>query len=589
MSRFVPKLVVCLREGYPPRRFLADLGAGLTVAVIALPLAMALGIASLPASAAAELRAVHPSLTPPAIGLYTAIVAGALISALGGSRVQIGGPTAAFIPIVFGVALEFGYAGLATATLMAGVILILMGLFRLGAVIKFIPYPVTTGFTAGIAVTIVASQLKDLLGLRLVGSGGDPIPLPAEFVPKLRLLAEHAASADWRTVAVGGVSLAILIVLRRVVPRVPGAIIAVVAGALVVRVLGWDAATGGTVETIGSRFGGIPRSLPAPQLPGMTWELIRQLFPAATTIAVLAAIESLLSAVVADGMTGFRHKSDCELVAQGAANIGAALFFGLPATGAIARTVANIKSGGKTPVAGLLHAAILLAFMLVLADVARLIPLASLAAVLMLVAWNISEIGHFRALLRAPKSDVVVLLTTFGLTVLTDLTVAVAVGMVLASMLFMKRMAEVSGVGNIAAELANGRDEAERTGLRAEAAAHRIVPPGVEIYEISGPFFFGVADRLKDTLAQVERPPKVFILRLRGVPAIDATGMHALEEFQGKCLRSGTRLLLSGLQPQPRAALAQAGLLAKIGEENVMPDIDAALAEARRHLERRPQ
>ncbi|MBK7404112.1 MAG: STAS domain-containing protein [Phycisphaerales bacterium] len=584
MSRYIPKLVVCLREGYTVRRFFGDLGGGLTVAVIALPLAMALGIASIPASVAGSLAAEHPWLTPPAMGLYTAIVAGAVISAFGGSRVQIGGPTAAFIPIVFGIAMEHGYAGLATATLMAGVILILMGVFRLGATIKFIPYPVTTGFTAGIAVSIVASQLKDFLGLHLVGADGAPVSVPAEFVPKLQLLAQHIDTFDWRAAAVGGGSLAVLIVLRRFVPRLPGAIVAVVASAVVVSVLGWDVAHGGTVETIGSRFGGIPRSLPAPHMPGVSWALVRELFPSATTIAILAAIESLLSAVVADGMTGYRHKSDCELVAQGMANVGSALFFGVPATGAIARTVANIKSGGTTPVAGLLHAVFLLGFMLLLADLAKLIPLASLSAVLILVAWNISEIGHFRALLRAPKSDVIVLVTTFGLTVLTDLTVAVAVGMVLASMLFMKRMAEVSAIGTIREELANGRDEAESARIAAEEQRHRRIPHGVEMFEINGPFFFGVADRLKDTLTQFERAPRVFILRVKNVPAIDATGMHALDEFRQKCVRSGTRLLLAGLHAQPLFAMTQAGLLDKFGEENLCSDTEHALEVARGHL-----
>ena len=580
MSRYMPKLVICLREGYRWPRFLSDLSAGMTVAVIALPLAMALGIASIPADIAEQLHGEHAWLSPPAMGLYTAIVAGAIISALGGSRVQVGGPTAAFIPIVYGIASTHGYAGLATATLMAGVILILMGVFRLGAVIKFIPYPVTTGFTAGIAVTIIASQAKDFLGMPLVGPDGARLPFPAEFVPKIQLLAEHAGTTDPRTVVVACGSLAILVALRRVIPRVPGAIVAVVVSAAVVSLLGWGVSSGGTVETIGSRFGGIPNSLPSPHMPGLGWTLVREMIPAATTIAVLAAIESLLSAVVADGMTGYRHKSDCELVAQGVANIGSSLFFGLPATGAIARTVANIKSGGTTPVAGLLHAAIIMVFMLVAADLASLVPLGSLAAVLMLVAWNISEIGHFRALLRAPRSDVIVLVTTFGLTVLTDLTVAVGVGMVLASMLFMKRMADVSGVDEIGSELANGRDLAEQDELDTEERIHHAVPPGVEVYEINGPFFFGVADRLKDTLGQFERAPRVFILRLRHVPAIDATGMHALEEFAAKCRRSGTRLVLSGLRPQPLAALRQAGLIEKLGAENVVPDIAAALAVA---------
>lgn len=584
MSRYIPKLLVCLREGYSARAFAGDLVAGLTVAIIALPLAMALGIASIPLGVSQELMKSSPWLSPPAMGLYTAVVAGFLVSALGGSRVQIGGPTAAFIPIVFGIASTHGYAGLATATLMAGVIVILMGAFRFGAMIKFIPYPVTTGFTAGIAVTIAASQVRDFLGITADGTA--PLPLPAEFVPKLRALASHAHTVDAATVGVGVGSLAILVLLRRIAPRVPGAIVAVVAASLAVKFLGLDRAVeGGTIETIGSRFGSIPRTLPAPHLPfradDFNWAMVRELIFPATTIAILCSIESLLSAVVADGMTGYRHKSDCELVAQGVANVGSALFFGIPATGAIARTVANIKNGGRTPVAGMLHAVFLLLFMLAAADLARAIPLATLSAVLLLVAWNISEIDHFRELLRAPRSDVAVLLTTFGLTVFTDLTIAVGVGMVLASMLFMKRMAEVSNIAGIKEELARGQ-ETEAPDPKDPGAVERSqVPPGVEVYEINGPFFFGVADRLKDTLNQFEPPPKVFILRMRYVPHIDATGLHALEEFVHKCRRQGTRLLLGGVHAQPLFEFVRTGLDREIGLENIFENVREALDRAR--------
>jgi SulP family sulfate permease len=594
VSRYIPKLIVCLREGYGRARFLGDLSGGLTVAIIALPLAMALGIASIPQNVADSLRAAHPWLTPPAMGLYTAVVAGFLISAFGGSRVQIGGPTAAFIPIVFGIGAEFaakhpdhpemGYYALATATLMAGVIVVLMGAFRLGAMIKFIPYPVTTGFTSGIAVTIIASQVKDFLGLTILGSDGAPAGLPADFLPKVQLLGANIGSINWAATGVGLGSLAILVVFRRLLPRVPGAIVAVVVSAAVVYLAGLDKAAGGTVETIGSRFGGIPHSLPAPHLPALNMGMIRELIPAATTIAILCAIESLLSAVVADGMTGYRHKSDQELVAQGLANIGSALFFGVPATGAIARTVANIKNGGKTPVAGMLHAAILLAFMIALAPLASSIPLATLSAVLVMVAWNISEIDHFRALLRTPKSDVLVLLTTFGLTVFADLTVAVGVGMVLASMLFMKRMAEVSNVTALTAEVKNGIAEEQWDADPKDPGALRArrIPAGVEVFEITGPFFFGVADRLKDTLNQVERPPRAFILRMRKVSAIDATGIHALEEFYGKCRRQGIHLLLAGVHAQPLFALTQAGMDEVIGVENMFDTMEGALAAAER-------
>ncbi|MEX2219449.1 MAG: SulP family inorganic anion transporter [Phycisphaerales bacterium] len=584
MSRYTPKLLVCLREGYTPRAFLGDLGAGVTVAVIALPLAMALGIASIPQHVAEDLRAIHPWLSPPAMGLYTAIIAGFLISAVGGSRVQIGGPTAAFIPIVAAIASTHGYEGLATATLMAGVLIILMGLFRFGAMIKFIPYPVTTGFTAGIAVIIVASQLRDFFGL--TGPGGATLALPPEFIPKLQLLARHADSISWQTTAVGAGSLAILILFRRFVPRIPGAIVAVALSSAAVYALGLDKAAGGGVATIGSVFGSLPSSLPAPHLPAFSFAMVGELIPSAVTIALLCAIESLLSAVVADGMTGQRHKSDAELVAQGVANIGSVFFFGLPATGAIARTVANIKSGGRTPIAGIIHAACLLGFMLLLAPLAKTIPLAALASILLVVAWNISEIDHFRSLLRAPKSDVAVLLTTFGLTVFTDLTIAVTTGMVIASMLFMKRMADVSGVQAITREFQNGSDDAERTDPIGDpkdprSLARRDVPPGIEVFEINGPFFFGVADRLKDTLNQFERPPRIFILRMRLVPAMDATGMHALEEFHRKCHRQGIRLLLAGVHAQPLFAMTNAGLDRTIGVENMFENLDDALAAAR--------
>jgi SulP family sulfate permease len=583
VSRYLPKLIVVLREGYTRQQFMGDLIGGLTVAIIALPLAMALGIASIPQNVADQLHALHPWLSPPAMGLYTAVVAGFIISALGGSRVQIGGPTAAFIPIVAGIAAKYGYDGLAMATLMAGVIVLVMGLCRFGAMIKFIPYPVTTGFTAGIAVTICASQIKDFLGLSILTPEGGPATIPADFVPKLQVMAAHASTINWWATGIAAGSLAILILVRKFVPRIPGAIVAVGFASLAVWIFKLP------VETIGSRFGGIPHTLPPPRFPNVgfnteTMNLIRELALPATTIAMLCAIESLLSAVVSDGMTGYRHKSDQELVAQGIANIGAVLFFGVPATGAIARTVANIKSGGKTPVAGMLHAVFLLLFMFALADLAKMVPLATLSAILVLVAWNISEIDHFRSLLRAPKSDIAVLLTTFGLTVFTDLTVAVTVGMVLASLLFMKRMADVSNVSAITNEFGNGNDEQEGTigDLKdPNSMTRRQVPAGVEVYEVNGPLFFGVADRLKDTLADLEKPPKVFILRMRKVPAIDASGLHALDEFHHKCKRQGTVLLLAGVHAQPLFAFIKVGFEQVVGLENMLENIDDALNRAR--------
>jgi SulP family sulfate permease len=598
LQRHRPKSITCLlHEPYSRRDFAADLLAGLTVAVIALPLAMALGIASVPLSVADDLRALHPWLSPPAMGLYTAVIAGFIISLLGGSRVQIGGPTAAFIPIVFAIAAKHGYAGLATATLMAGVIVVLMGLFRFGSMIKFIPYPVTTGFTAGIAVTIFASQLKDLLGVSVIVDG-KPAGLPAEFVPKMQVLMGSISLWSWQTTLIGFGTLAVLITMRRWAPRIPGAVVAVALATLAVHLLGWsrqtelyDAAGNHIrplVETIQTRFGGIPSSLPAPHLPGgqggLSFSLIRELIAPATTIALLCAIESLLSAVVADGMTGYRHRSDQELVAQGLANIASSLCFGLPATGAIARTAANIKNGGRTPLAGMIHAIILLGFMFALAPLAGQVPLTALAAVLIMVAWNIAEIDHFRSLLRAPRADVLVLLTTFALTVFADLTIGVGVGMVLASLLFMKRMAETTQMAGIREEIELGMETEHADPKDPARIQERKVPPGVEIFEVNGPFFFGVADKLKDTLSQLERPPKVFILRMRYVPHIDATGLHALEEFLHKCRRQHTHLLLGGVHMQPLFEMTKSGLIDRIGEQNVFDNLDDALTKARELL-----
>jgi SulP family sulfate permease len=563
--RFVPKSVVCLRHGYSRRQLAGDVLAGITVGVIALPLAIAFGVASIPADIAAE-----AGFSPPTMGLYTAVVAGFLISAFGGSRVQIGGPTGAFIVIVYGVASEHGYVGLATATLMAGVILIIMGLSRLGGMIKFIPYPVTTGFTSGIAVIIFTTQLKDLLGLQIA-------QVPAEFVEKVRAYAEQIGTADANTLSVGLGSLAMLILLRRFAPRLPWGILTVVAGSATVAALHLP------VDTIGSRFGQIPQTLPMPHWPEFSLAMVRDLVPAATTIAILAAIESLLSAVVADGMIEDRHHSDNELMALGLANIGAVFFGGIPATGAIARTAANVKSGGRTPVAGIVHAATLLLLMLLAAPLAKSIPMATLAAVLVIVAWNMSELDHFRHLLKAPKSDIAVLLTTFGLTVFADLTIAVGTGMVLASILFMKRMADVSNVSAITRELESPDDDTDSS-RDPNSIARRDLPKGVEVYEINGPFFFGVADKLQDTLRGLERPPKVFILRLRRVPAIDATGLHALEEFHHKCRRQRTALLLSGVHAQPLFAFVRTGFDEVVGKENIFGNIDDAVSRARELL-----
>lgn len=539
-----PRSLQCMLEPYGWGAFRKDLFAGLTVGVVALPLAMAFAIAS----------GVGPER-----GLFTAIVAGAAISLLSGSRYQVGGPTGAFVVVVFAVLQRHGYDGLVLATLLAGAILLVLAVSGLGALIKFIPYPVTTGFTAGIAVIIFSSQVKDLLGLPLAEA-------PAEFLPKWRAYAGVLGQANLSAAAIGGGSLAALIALRRYCPRLPGALAVVILSSVVVA---WGHLP---VETIGSRFGGIPRMLPAPSLPAMDLSRLHALLPDAITIAALAAIESLLSAVVADGMTGDRHNSNAELFGQGIANIASVLFGGIPATGAIARTATNIRAGAHGPLSGIIHAGTLLAFMLIAAPLAQSIPLAALAAILVMVAYNMSEWRAFRHLLRAPRSDQAVLLVTFGLTVLVDLNTAIEVGFIIAALLFMKRMIAVSEVGPMAWL---DRDEMDPAGL-----ARRLSMQDLEVFEIAGPFFFGVADRLRDALDQLERPPKAFILRMRHVPAIDATGLHALRMVYQRCRRSGTTLVLSGVRDQPRKALRRIGLEAAIGPENVCDNIEQALDRA---------
>jgi sulfate permease, SulP family len=563
MNRFIPELWVCYKEGYSKSTILNDIIAGITVGVVALPLALAFGIASIPHHVAQE-----AGISPPAVGLYTAIVAGFLISLLGGSRVQIGGPTGAFIVIVYGIADQFGYAGLVTANLMAGFIVIAMAFLRFGALIKFIPYPVITGFTSGIAVIIFSSQVGDFLGLRVE-------KIPADFVEKWVIYAKEFSTINYHSFFIGMVTLLFLIIQRKYFPKLPGAIVAIIFASLIVFIFQFP------VETVGSRFGEIPNTLPKPEFPQINTADIKSLFPASLTIALLIAIESLLSAVVADGMTGNRHKSDCELFAQGFANIGNIFFGGIPATGAIARTATNIKAGAKTPISGIVHAVTLIIFMLTLTPFALRIPLSSLAAVLFVVSWDMGGVDHFRSLFRAPKSDIAVLLVTFALTVFIDLTFAVGFGMVMASFLFMKRMVDVSGIVSIKEQL---RDEDRIEKDDPLSIDKQIVPSGVEVYEIDGPFFFGVADRLKDTLSIIDKPPKVFILRMRKVPAIDATGLHALEEFCEKCKRQGIILILSGLQRQPLEVIRKTRLDKIVGSANLCSDVQQALDRAKELL-----
>ncbi len=526
---YLPKLVTVLRDGYRLGDLRSDLIAGLTVAIVALPLAMALAIAS---------------GTSPDKGLHTAIVAGFLVSALGGSRVQIGGPTAAFIPVVFNVIERFGYGGLVLCTLLAGLILIAAGLLRLGALMRYMPQPVITGFTAGIAVTIFISQIKDALGL--------PIErLPGEFIERLHTYGEHIGAFDSFAIVLTLACLLVIVLLRRWQPKWPGFLIAVIAGTVAVAALALP------VATVGSVYGAIPSTLPSISFPEIPFARTGELLPSALTIAFLAGVESLLSAVVADGMTGGRHRSNCELVAQGVANVGSALIGGLPATGAIARTATNVRAGGRTPIAGIAHALFLLLFMLLLAPLMAWVPLSALAAVLLIVAWNMSEIERFRHLMRAPVGDRVVLLTTFVLTVVFDLTVAIQVGVVLAAFLFMHRMSEVVAIDRDVRLIDDDRDDFENG---RQPDQRDLLPAGVAAFRISGPLFFAVANRLDQVLDQYPDSPQVFILRLRLVPMIDASGVQALTDFLDRCRRKNIQVILSGLQAQPAKVLIAMGL-----------------------------
>lgn len=547
---FVPKLVSVLLEGYGPASLRKDALSGLTVAIVALPLAMAIAIAS---------------GTTPDKGLYTAVIAGFLISALGGSRHQIGGPTAAFVVVVYGIIERHGFDGLVLSTLMAGGMLVVLGALKLGTLIKFIPHPVVTGFTAGIALTILSTQIKDFFGLEMS-------KVPADFIARFGAYAEAARSFDPVSTAVALGTMIAIVAIRRWKPALPGMLIAVVAATLAVHLFDLPA------ETIAGRFGPVPRHLPAPDLPqGVSWARLYELLPSAITIALLAGIESLLSCVIADGMTGRRHRPNIELIAQGVANVASALFAGLPATGALARTATNIKAGAVSPVSGMLHAVFLLLFMLLLAPLAGLVPLAALAGVLVVVAWNMSEIDRLRHALHAPRGDQLVLAATFLLTVLIDITVALEVGIVLAALVFIRRMVETTEVAAVTGS--NLADRAE-TEAGAAALAELQVPKGVEVFEISGPFFFGVANMLADILDRIEKPPAVFILRMGSVPLIDASGADALENFLAKNQARGTVVMLTRVQPQPRRVLGELGLLERLGSEGVQPNLRSALARA---------
>jgi len=546
---WLPKTFVVLR-GYKAAQFWSDLQAGLVVGVVAIPLALAFAIAS---------------GVPPERGLVTAAVAGFLISFLGGSRVQIGGPTGAFVVIVYGIVAKYGLDGLTLCTVLAGVLLVAMGFARFGGAIKFIPFPVVTGFTSGIAVIIFSSQVKDLLGLKMAA-------VPAPFVAKWEALAASLPTAAPAAVGVSLLSLAILILWPKVSRKIPGPIVAILVTSFGVAALGLP------VETIGSRFGAIHASIPAPSLPPVTLERVRELFSPAVTVALLAAIESLLSAVVADGMIGSRHKSNVELVAQGLANVASGLVGGMPATGAIARTATNVKNGGRTPVAGMTHAVTVLLVLIFLGPLARFIPMATLAAILTVVSYHMSEWRAFAHLFKTPKSDVAVLLTTFLLTVLIDLTVAVQVGVVLAAFLFIKRMADVTNVSAVTRELVDAPDGTMDGD--ADGVSRRRIPEGVEVYEVNGPFFFGAADKLKDVLNFVAKKPRVFVLRMRNVPAMDASGLRVLDDLHRSLTHHGIRFVIAGIQAQPLAALERAGRIDAYGRDNIVANLDEALAAA---------
>ena len=542
-QQWLPRSVECLR-GYTARQFTQDLIAGLTVGLVALPLAMAFAIAS---------------GVPPQAGLYTAVVAGFLISALGGSRTQVGGPTGAFVVIVAGIVVKFGLGGLALVGIMAGVLLLLMGLTGLGTAVKYIPRPVTIGFTNGIALLIASTQIKDFLGLKTP-------PVPSEFLARIRMLLHFVGTTRWQTVAVAATSLAIILLWPRLTKRVPGSIIALVLATAVVA--GFHL----PIETIGSKFGGIPQGFPHFALPNVQTAHILPLLPSAFTVALLAAVESLLSAVVADGMSGDHHNSNVELVAQGVANIISPLFGGIPATGAIARTATNIRSGALTPMAGMIHALTLLAILLVAAPMARFIPLATLAAVLFVVAYNMGERREMGTILRLSKTDIAVWITTFALTVLADLTVAVGVGMALAARLYIYRIAETTTVEPVTREYPEDG--------QAHILQDKDIPSNVTILRIHGPFLFGTTEKLAEATKDVAQFGNVVILRLRNMTALDATGIHALEQFADRLHKAGKTLLLCGAREQPSQLISRSHFVKHLGRENVLPHVQAALARA---------
>lgn len=548
---FHPKSLTCLK-GYNKTTFMSDLMAGVIVGIVALPLAIAFAIAS----------GVSPEK-----GIITAVIAGFIVSALGGSKVQIGGPTGAFIVIVYGVIQQYGISGLTVATIIAGVLLVLLGVFKLGTVIKFIPYPVVVGFTSGIAVTIFTTQMTDVFGLSF---GGETVP--GDFIGKWMLYFKHFNTVNWWNFIVSVTSVIIIAVMPKISKKIPGSLVAIILVTIGLWCLksffGID-----SIDTIGDRFS-VNSQLPKAEMPALDWEAIKNLFPVAVTIAALGAIESLLSATVADGMISDHHNSNTELIALGVANMVTPIFGGIPATGAIARTMTNINNGGRTPVAGMIHAVVLLLILLFLMPLARFIPMACLAGVLVVVSYNMSGWRSFTALLKNPKSDVIVLLITFFLTVIFDLTVAIAVGLLLACLLFIKRIMETTEITAIKEEI-HVEDEA---GIMHDESI--TIPAGVEVYEINGPYFFGVATQFEELMSEFRDKSKVRVIRMRKVPFIDSTGIHNLSNFCEMSFKNKIVVVLSGVNPQVHSALHKAGFYDLVGEKNICPNINVALSRA---------
>lgn len=554
---FKPRLLTSLKN-YNKKTLTADIMAGIIVGIVALPLAIAFGIAS--------------GVTPEK-GIITAIVAGFIVSAFGGSRVQIGGPTGAFIIIIYGIIQQYGFQGLTIATLMAGFFLILFGLLRLGTIIKYIPYPIIVGFTSGIAVTIFTTQIKDLFGLQLAS-------VPSDFVEKWIVYAQNADSADLWSSIVGIMSVIIIAITPRFSKKIPGSLIAIILMTVFALILkNYCGVT--SIETIGDRFT-INAQLPEAQLPGLNWETIKSLVSPALTIAILGAIESLLSATVADGVIGDHHDSNTELIGQGLANLATPLFGGIPATGAIARTMTNINNGGKTPIAGIIHAIVLVLIFLFLMPLAKYIPMACLAGVLVVVSYGMCGWRSFIALMKNPKSDVTVLLITFFLTIIFDLTIAIEVGLIIACLLFMKRMSETTDVKVIMDEI----DPNDESDIKLENNEHLIIPNGVEVYEINGPYFFGAGNRFEEIMASFGDRPKVRIIRMRKVPFVDSTGIHNLTNLCIMSQKEGIQIVLSGVNPKVHAVLARSGFYELIGEENIYSHINIALEKAKEIAER---